>query len=434
MSIRPIREEPVMLPDTAAQDRPIERPSLWRRHGKLAAAALVAVVGLCVLLGVWLRYSGAGASVARSRLTIATVERGSFVRDIVADGQVVAAVSPTLYANALGTVTLKAHAGDSVSQGQVLAVVDSPDLTAKLAQEEATAVSLHIDWQRATLEAERTLSQLKDAFEQAQVDQKTAQRELERTRKAYELGSYTELQALKAQDALEKAQFGYTQAKLNYESQPKQNRFDIDSKKALYDRQQLLVADLRRQVEGLNVRSPVDGQVGQVEVADRASVAKDAPLLTVIDLSALEVEIKVIESFARDLLSGMSADLDGGGGHFKAVVSGVSPEVIAGQVTARLRFVGEKPSGLRQSQRMSVRIFIDRRENVLMVDRGSFMDQEGGGFAYLVQGNFAERHPVRVGAASVTKVEILAGLGVGDQVVVSGTDAFNGAERVILSR
>jgi HlyD family secretion protein len=434
MSIRPVRDEPVMLRDTAAQDRPIERPSLWRRYGKLAAAALVGVAGLCVLLGVWLRYSGADASVDRSRLTIATVQRGSFVRDIVADGQVVAAVSPTLYANALGTVSLKVHAGDSVSKEQVLAVIDSPDLTAKLAQEEATAVSLRIDWQRATLDAGRTLSQLKDAFEQAQVDQKTAQRELDRSRKAYELGSYTELQALKAQDALEKAQFGYTQAKLNYESQPKQNRFDIDSKKALCDRQQLLVADLRRQVEGLNVRSPVDGQVGQVEVADRASVPKDSALLTVIDLSALEVEIKVIESFARDLRSGMSADLEGGGGHFKAVVSGVSPEVIAGQVTARLRFVGDKPSGLRQSQRMSVRIFIDRRQNVLMVDRGSFIDQEGGGFAYVVHGNVAERHPVRLGAASVTKVEILDGLGVGDQVVVSGTDAFNGAERVILSR
>jgi HlyD family secretion protein len=434
MSIRPIREQPAMLRDTAAQDRPIERPSLWRRHGKLAAAAAVGGVGLCVLLGVWLRYSGAGASVDRSRLTIATVERGSFVRDIVADGQVVAAVSPTLYADALGTVSLKVHAGDSVSQGQVLAVVDSPDLTAKLAQEEATGVSLRIDWQRATLDAERTLAQLKDAFEQAQVDQKTAQRELDRSRKAYELGSYTELQALKAQDALEKAQFGYTQAKLNYESQPKQNRFDVDSKKALYDRQQVLVADLRRQVEGLNVRSPVDGQVGQVEVADRASVPKDAALLTVIDLSALEVEIKVIESFARDLRSGMSADLEGGGGHFKAVVSGVSPEVIAGQVTARLRFVGDKPSGLRQSQRMSVRIFIDRRENVLMVDRGSFVDQEGGGFAYVVRGNLAERRPVRLGASSAAKIEILDGLNLGDQVVVSGTDTFNGAERVILSR
>jgi HlyD family secretion protein len=423
-----------MLRDTAAQDRPIERPRLWRRHWKLALAALVAVAGLCVLLGVWLRYSGAGSSVDRSRLTIATVERGSFVRDIVADGQVVAAVSPTLYANALGTVALKAHAGDSVSKGQVLAVVDSPDLTAKLAQEQATAVGLRIDWQRATLDAERTLAQLKDAFEQAQVDQKTAQRELDRSRKAYELGSYTELQALKAQDALEKAQFGYTQAKLNYESQPKQNRFDVDSKKALYDRQQLLVADLQRQVAGLDVRSPVDGQVGQVEVADRASVPKDSPLLTVIDLSALEVEIKVIESFARDLRQGMSADLEGGGGHFKGVVSGVSPEVVAGQVTARLRFVGDKTSGLRQSQRMSVRIFIDRQENVLMVERGSFIDQGGSGFVYLVHGSVAERHPVRLGAASVTKVEILDGLSVGDQVVVSGTDSFNGAERVILSR
>ena len=434
MSIRPLREEPVTLRDTAAQDRPIERPGLWRRHGKLAAAVLVAVVGLCVLLGYWLRYSGAGASVDRARLTIATVERGSFVRDIVADGQVVAAVSPTLYANALGTVSLKVHAGDSVAKGQVLAVIDSPDLTAKLAQEEASAVSLRIDWQRATLDAERTLSQLKDAFEQALVDQKTAERELDRSRKAYELGSYTELQALKAEDALEKAQFGYTQAKLNYESQPKQNRFDVDSKKALYDRQELLVADLRRQVEGLNVSSPVEGQVGQVEVADRASVPKDSPLLTVIDLSALEVEIKVIESFARDLRQGMSADLEGGGGHFKAVVSGVSPEVVAGQVTARLRFVGDKPSGLRQSQRMSVRIFIDRRENVLMVDRGSFVDQDGGGFAYVVRGNIAERRPVRLGATSVAKVEILDGLGPGDQVVVSGTDALNGADRVILSR
>jgi HlyD family secretion protein len=98
-----------------------------------------------------------------------------------------------------------------------------------------------------------------------------------------------------------------------------------------------------------------------------------------------------------------------------------------------LRFGNEKPAGLRQSQRLSVRIFIDRRDNVLMVERGAFVDQEGGGFAYLVHGNVAERHPVQLGAASVSKVEILDGLSVGDQIVVSGTDAFNDAQRVILS-
>ena len=422
-----------MLRDTTAQDRVIERPNLWKRHRTLLVAGSAIVAALGVLMFFLLRYSGAGASVDRSRLSVAAVERGSFVRDIAADGQVVAAVSPTLYANSLGTVSLKVHAGDSVSKGQVLAVIDSPDLTATLSPEEATEVGLRIDWQRATLDAEQKLMQLRDAFNQAQVDQKTAQRELDRSRKAYELGSYTELQALKAEDSLEKAQFAFEQAKMNYNAQPKQNHFDIDSKKALFDRQEFLVADLKRQVDGLNVKSPVDGQVGQVQVADRASVAKDAPLLTVVDLTALEVEIKVTESLARDLRPGMKADLEGGGRRWTGTVSGVSPEVVAGQVTARLRFGEEKPAGLRQSQRLSVRIFIDRRDNVLMVDRGAFVDQEGGGFAYVVQGNVAERRPVRLGAESITKVEILEGLAVGDQIVISGTDAFKGAPRVILS-
>jgi len=433
MSMRLLPKEPIMLRDTSAQDRVIEPQSAFKRHRKIIIAVLALALALILLAVYLMRYSGAGVSVDRARVAIASVERGSFVRDIAADGQVVAAVSPTLYANALGTVTLKAHAGDSVVKGQVLAVVDSPDLTAKLSQEDATLAGLRLDWQRATLEADHKLAQLRDAYDQAQVDLKTAQRERDRSRKAYELGSYSELQALKAEDSLEKAQFAFEQAKSNYESQPKQNHFDIDSKKALLDRQQFLVTDLKRQVDGLNVKSPVDGQVGQVQVADRASVAKDAPLLTVVDLSALEVEIKVTESLARDLRPGMTADLDGGGHHWQGSVNGVSPEVVAGQVTARLRFGDEKPAGLRQSQRLSVRIFIDRRDNVLMVDRGSFVDQEGGGFAYVVHGNIAERQPVQLGAASIAKVEVLDGLAVGDQIVISGTDAFNGAQRIILS-
>jgi len=422
-----------MLRDTTGQDRVIERPNPWRRHRTLAVALAVAAAGLGVLTLYLMRYSGAGVSVSRERLSIATVERGSFVRDVAADGQVVAAVSPTLYANVAGTVTLKVHAGDTVIKGRELATIDSPDLTAKLSQEDATLQGLSVDWRRARLDAEHRLLQLRDAYTEAQVDQKTAQRELDRSRKAYELGAYSELQTLKAEDSLEKAKFAFAQAKMNYESQPTLNRFDIDSKKALLDRQQFMVTDLKRQVEALSVRSPVDGQIGQFQVPDRASVAKDAPLLTVVDLSALEVEIKIPESMARDLRPGMKADLEGDGRHWQGTVSGISPEVVNGQITTRLRFGDDKPAGLRQSQRLAVRILIDRRDNVLMVDRGSFMDQQGGGFAYLVHDNVAERRPVSLGAASIAKVEILQGLGERDRIVINGTDAFNNAERVILT-
>jgi HlyD family secretion protein len=107
-------------------------------------------------------------------------------------------------------------------------------------------------------------------------------------------------------------------------------------------------------------------------------------------------------------------------------------------VVTRVRFTGDKPQdlrqnqSLRQNQRLSVRILIDRRENVLTVDRGTFMDQDGG-FAYVVHGNIAQRQPVRLGAASIQKVQILEGLSVGEQVVVSGADAFNDAERVVIT-
>ena len=418
---------------TESQDRMLEPAPLWRRQRVLAAAGigLLVLIALIVLLR---HFAGISGSIDRARLGLATVERGSFVRDISADGQVVASLSPTLYASTAGSVTLKVHAGDPVTKGQLLAQLDSPDLKAKLSQEQATLESVRNDAQRSQRDADQKLLALKTAFEQARVDQDTAQRELERSRKAYELGAYSELQALRAQDALEKSQFAYNQARQNYDAQPQQNRFDIAAKQALAQRQQLLVEDLRRQVALLEVSSPVDGQVGQVQVADRASVAKDTPLLTVVDLSALEVEIKVPETFAHDLKPGMNGDISGDGHQWSASVSGVSPEVVNGQVTARLRFGDAKPAGLRQSQRLAVRILLDRRDNVLMVDRGPFMDQDGGKSAYVVTGNVAQRRPIQLGAASLSKVEILDGAAVGDQIVISGTDAFNGAERVVLSR
>jgi HlyD family secretion protein len=418
--------------NTAKTDRLLGPPSCWRRRRNyLVAGSLAAAIAVGVLVKA-LTLAGTAKSVDRSRLTIATVTIGTFTREVAADGQVIAAVSPTLYATATGTVSLKVHAGDAVTKGETVAILDSPGLTASLSQEEATLESDRLDWQRAQLEARSGLAQLRQLYKQAEVDEATAQRTLDRSREAFKLGSYTELRMLEAQDDLQKAQFALAQAKLNYDQRPTQNRFDIGSKRALLDRQQALVADLRRQVAALQIVSPVAGRVGSVQVADRATVAKDVALLTVIDLSALEVEIQVPESLVRDLAPGMAADIEGDGRRWRGSLSAVSPQVVDGQVVTRVRFTGDEPEGLRQSQRMSVRILIDRRENVLTIDRGTFMDQDSG-FAYVVHGNIVQRQPVRLGAASLEKVQILGGVSAGEQMVVSGAEALNGAARVIIT-
>ena len=100
---------------------------------------------------------------------------------------------------------------------------------------------------------------------------------------------------------------------------------------------------------------------------------------------------------------------------------------------ARLRFAGDPPKQLRQNQRLSVRILLDKRDNVLTVQRGSFVDESGGNYAYLVHEGIAEKKPIRVGASSIDKVEILDGLKEGDRIVISGTDSFKSAAKVAIS-
>ena len=419
--------------DGTSQDRVLEAPPLWRRRRRLILTGAGVAAALALLVALAARFAGVQGSFSRSTLTLSTVTRGDFVSDIEADGQVVATISPTLYARAPGIVTLKVHAGDPIHRGQLLAVVDDPDLTSSLEQEEAVAESLRIAWQRARLHAARQLTELRNDYQQARIDVSTAQRELDRSREAYRLGAYPQLQMLRAQDALEKAQFALQEAKVRYDSQPAQNRFDVGSSKALFDREEERVALLRRQVEELSVHSPVDGRVGQVSILDQAEVAKGAPLLTAVDLNALEVQVQVPESEANELATGMKADLEGDGQHWPGYVSGISPEVVDGSVVARLRFTGSQPKGLRQSQRIFVRVFLARLSNVLMVDRGTFAQQEGGGYVYVVRGDAAQRTPIRIGAVSLQKVQILSGLTAGDRIVTSGADAFHDVKRVRLS-
>src|SRR5574337_992343 len=122
--------------DTSSQDRVIApQVNRKRRAAMIGGAVVVVALVAWIAPSAW-RLFAAGRSVSASRLQIAAVERGPFVRDIAAEGSVVAAVSPTLYAAAPGAVTLKVHAGDAVTKGEVIAVIDSPELTNKLAQEQ----------------------------------------------------------------------------------------------------------------------------------------------------------------------------------------------------------------------------------------------------------------------------------------------------------
>ena len=423
--------------DTSAQDIPVASSaasSRMRRRRPWLVAGVLGVVGL--LLAAWLLsgWSGGSRSFDASRVRVAAVTRGDLVRDISADGRVIASNSPTLYAIAGGTVTLHVVAGDVVKQGQALAEIDSPDLRSKLAQEQATLASFEAEASRAALDAQLARSTARKLLDQAQIDEVAAQRDLERNQRGFAGGAVPQIDVARAQDTLKKTQIGVSHAREDSALQGRGASLDTRNKHLLADRQRAVVAELQRQVDALTLRAPFDGQVGQVQVAQRSNVAVNAPVLSVVDLSKFEVEIKVPESFARDLGIGMPAQLTSGAGQpFPGEVAAVSPEVVNGEVVARLRFKDKQPPGLRQNQRLSARILLDTRRNVLMVDRGPFLEQGGGTSAYVMDGDTAVKRPIQTGASSLGAVEIVSGAKEGDRIVVSGSDLFGDAERVVIN-
>ncbi|KQW46270.1 MULTISPECIES: efflux RND transporter periplasmic adaptor subunit [unclassified Roseateles] len=418
--------------DTSEQDRPLAPKS---RRWPLLAVAGVAIAAAIALLGGGRvkQMLSADSAISTSRLSLATVGIGPLTRDVAGEGRVVAAQSPTLFAPGGGTVTLAVQAGDPVKRGQVLARVESPELTNRLAQERSNVDAVKAELARAEVEARQQTAALQSAFENARIDQQTAANDLARQTQAFEAGATARMQVERAQDALAKAKLALDQAAGLRGLKNDSLALDVQAKKSALARQQLMVADLERQVADLAVRSPVDGQVGQLFIADRTNVGRDARLLSVIDLSALEVQMQVAESFARELQPGMPGEISGNGQRWAGQVSSVSPEVVNGEVAARLRFAGQQPEQLRQNQRLSVRVLLDKRDKVLGVARGSFVDEGGGSYAYVVRGGYAEKVAVKLGARSLDRVEVVSGLVAGDRVVISGTDNFKGAERVLIA-
>ncbi|WP_411852227.1 efflux RND transporter periplasmic adaptor subunit [Stenotrophomonas sp. LGBM10] len=422
-----------MIRDTSAQDQTLSAagtPAPWKRWLWPGLAALVVLLAIGFAARAWL---GASRSFDSARVRIAEVKRGDLVRDIAADGRVIAANSPVLYAISAGTVDLKVVAGDVVKKGQELAVIDSPELRSKLAQEQATLAGLEAEASRATLDATLARAKSRKETDQASIERQAADRDLQRYQRGFDGGAVPQIDLAKANDTLKKADIQLANAQTDARLQSQGADLDARNKHLLAERQKAVVAEVQRQVDALTLRAPFDGQVGQVQATQHTNVIANAPILGVVDLSRFEIEIKVPESFARDLAIGIPAQLTSGNGQpFPGEISAVSPEVVAGEVNARIRFSDKQPQGLRQSQRMQARVMLDTRRNVVKVERGPFVEQ-GNGNAYVMDGSTAVRRPVKLGVSSLGEVEVLSGLQPGDRVVVSGSDLFGDAEQVSIN-
>jgi len=423
-----------MLPDTSGQDIQIAKSS--NKNSLLIKIAIVVAVLLAVVFYVAPKFNSMFSSdltISKERLRFSTVERGDIQRDIGVQGKVVAANSPTLYATAPGIVSLFIKAGDTVHKGQMLAEVDSPQLKNRFEQELATLEQLELAVGRHRIEMKSSLLNNQQTIEMSAVNHEAAQVNKNRAVTSIKDALISRKEYEEKVAEFKRASLAHQHAKQNFNLQKESMEFELKSKISQFDRQQFVVNDLKRQVSELTLMAPTDGIIGSVNIREKDSVPANTSLITVIDLSAFEVEVNIPESFADDLGVGLATEISFNGENHQGQIIAISPEVTNGQVIGRLRFNDEVVANLRQNQRVSARILIESKQNILKVRRGAFVESGGGRIIYVVNNNNAVRQKVTLGARSIGEIEVVSGLKAGDKIVISSIDVFNNHEQIYLT-
>ena len=196
--------------DTSAQDIVLESKTNMKK------IIFIVIVIICLFfLGASMLFSSPSAnrSIERASVQIATLEVGDLVRDVSATGRIVAANAPQLYSPEQGYVELKVQAGDTVTIGQVVATVESPELQNQLKQERSEMERLKGELARQELDARRQTLQLTKTLDLAEVDLQAAEREERRAQASIVNNLISQIDLEKAVDDLARAKLTFKHAK-----------------------------------------------------------------------------------------------------------------------------------------------------------------------------------------------------------------------------
>ncbi len=421
-----------MEQDGLSMDQRVGRSGNWILRVVLIVLLVGAVTASVLLYPSFDRWASTDRSIELDRLRLGTVTRGELLRDVSVQGRIVAADHPTVVSPAQGVLTLLVKAGDKVRRDMALARIDSPELQNSLEQERATQESLEAEVERLQIANRQTELQNQQAIDLLEVKLRADQRSMERAKALYEEGLGNSMDYEKAVDDLEVTGLELANARENAKLAKETMQFDARTKELTLNRQRLIVEDLERKVNRLAVVSPVDGLVSRVEIRDKDTVQPNQALISVVDLSRFEVEIQVPENYGGEIGIGTPAAILYEGSEYPGDVKSLSPEVENSQFKGVVEFAENPPGSLKQNQRVSTRLILDSRPNVIKAPRGPYLESMGGRQAYVVSNGIAEVRPITVGAVSVTEVEVTSGLQEGERIVLSDMTRFNGAERILL--
>ena len=417
---------------TAARNRLIRR---------IIYVAVVLIAVPLISLGIK-RLQPAAPPVDRSTLWPDTVKRGPMLRQVRGLGTLVAEDVMWIPAITQGRVEkILVRPGTAVKSDTIIMVLSNPELESaaldaeynwKNAEATHTDLRVRLESQRLTdeasaakVESDYRLAKLRaDTDEQLAKEGLTPELTLKLSRGAAdELDNRQKLERKRVQMILE-----------SFKSQLDAQKVKVDQSRALYELK-------KSQVEALKVRAGTEGVLAQLGNTPTTPLkvgqqfAPGAILAKVAQPWKLKAELKIQETQAKDIMAGQKADIDTRNGIIPGRVSRIDPTAQNGTVTVDVKLGGALPPGARPDLSVDGTIELERLDNVLFVGRPVFGQQDSLVTLFKVDpdGKGATKVQVKFGRASVNTIEILEGLKVGDQVILSDMSAWDAHDRIRLN-
>lgn len=378
----------------------------------------------------------AAPSVERATVWVDTVKRGPMVRQVRGLGVLVAediVWVPAAFDSQVAKVPVKS--GEPVRPDTVLVILTNPDME---------LASNDLEWQ--IKQAEATYKDLKVKLESLHLDQQVTVSSTDSDLKQAKLTKDRDEQLLKMElksdleVKLSVAKWEQLEQRLGLEKQ----RLDImtESEKAQLDSQDVQIQKLRaawnlkkQQVADLTIRAGIEGVLQEMTLQVGQRVKPGDVLAKVAQPHHLKAELKIAETQAKDILLGQPAEIDTRNGIIPATVVRIDPNVINGTRTVDCKLNGALPAGAVADLSVDGTVEIEKLNDVLFVGRPVFgqPNSQVGLFKLDPDGRGAARIPVKLGRSSVNTIEIVDGLKIGDQVILSDMSAQDQNPRIQLN-
>ena len=396
---------------------------------------LMGLFVILVLLWMILGNHNSKMNVDRDKVVIQEVVRGQFNDYVRINGQVLPISTVQLSAMEGGMVSEKlVEEGAMVHKGDVIVRLTNPMLNLDILSSEAYLAEQDNFLRNTQVTMEQEKLSLRKEKLRLDLDVERKRRKYEQYEKLYEENLTSKEEYLQAKEDYE---FAVEDRHLVVERQKQDSIFrsiqTVQMKDNLDNIRQNLYF-VRQRVDNLNVKAPIDGQLGLLDVEIGQSISSGGRIGQINVLSDFKVEASIDEHYIDRVKQGLNATFERQDKNFALRVRKVYPEVRDKQFKTDFVFEGERPDNIRAGQTYYINLQLGQPTDAVMIPRGTFYQTTGGKWIFVVisDGTKAVKRHITIGRQNPNFYEITSGLEPGEQVLTSSYDTYGDVEELIL--